>query len=90
MLLIENPHQTQLTRSSPNKGITEIKLVITVAPHNLICPHGKTYPKKAVPINIKKIIIPLLQVSLNRKENIIILRVIWVKIIKKNKFTPLT
>jgi len=33
-------------------------LVITVAPHKLICPQGKTYPKKAVAIINKKITIP--------------------------------
>jgi len=35
-------------------GIAENRLVITVAPQKLICPHGKTYPVKAVAIiNIK-------------------------------------
>jgi hypothetical protein len=33
-----------------------------VAPQKDICPHGRTYPKKAVSIEIKKIIIPDLQV----------------------------
>jgi hypothetical protein len=32
--------------------------VITVAPQRLICPQGKTYPKKAVAIINKKIMIP--------------------------------
>jgi hypothetical protein len=33
-------------------------LVITVAAQNLICPHGRTYPKKAVSITRRRIIIP--------------------------------
>lgn len=28
--------------------MAENKFVITVAPQNLICPHGRTYPMKAV------------------------------------------
>jgi len=32
---------------------------MTVAPHKLICPHGKTYPINAVPIINKKIIVPV-------------------------------
>jgi len=39
-------------------GIAEIKLVITVAPQNDICPHGNTYPKNAVAIKINKIPTP--------------------------------
>ena len=30
--------------------MAENRLVITVAPQNLICPHGRTYPIKAVAI----------------------------------------
>jgi len=33
-------------------------LVITVLPQNDICPHGSTYPKKAVAIEISKITTP--------------------------------
>jgi len=33
-------------------------LVITVAPQKDICPHGSTYPIKAVPINRNKIKVP--------------------------------
>lgn len=36
------------TRSFPTSGIAEKMLVITVAPQNDICPHGRTYPRKAV------------------------------------------
>jgi hypothetical protein len=33
--------------------------VITVAPQNDICPHGRTYPRKAVAIVTKKIRTPI-------------------------------
>ena len=36
------PPQKILTIMVPNLGITQIKLVITVAPQNLICPQGRT------------------------------------------------
>lgn len=62
---MENPPHTQLTISCPIKGIVEIKFVITVAPQKDICPQGKTYPKKAVPIVVRKIIIPKNQAFLN-------------------------
>lgn len=32
----------------PTRGRAEKMLVITVAPQNDICPHGRTYPRKAV------------------------------------------
>lgn len=32
--------------------------MITVAPQNDICPHGRTYPTKAVIIVVKRIITP--------------------------------
>jgi hypothetical protein len=38
--------------------MAEAKFVITVAPQKLICPQGRTYPKKAVPIIMKNIAIP--------------------------------
>lgn len=41
------------------------KLVITVDPQNDICPQGRTYPKKAVIIINKNIIIPIFHVFLN-------------------------
>ena len=37
-----NPPQMNSTMSFPIHGIALIKLVITVAPHNDICPYGKT------------------------------------------------
>jgi hypothetical protein len=41
---------------------------MTVAPQKDICPHGRTYPIKAVPIKIKMIIVPDTQVSFFLKE----------------------
>lgn len=54
----ENPPHNQMRSSSPKYGITETKLVITVAPHKDICPQGRIYPKNAVAINTKNINIP--------------------------------
>ena len=62
--LTENPPHNQRTISLPTTGIAEARLVITVAPQKDICPHGSTYPKKAVPISKSKITTPTLQVSL--------------------------
>lgn len=53
--MIENPPQSHWTIKFPIYGIVEVKLVITVAPQNDICPHGNTYPKNAVAMKIKKI-----------------------------------
>lgn len=39
-----------------------IKFVITEVPQKDICPHGRTYPKKAVPIVINNKITPINQV----------------------------
>ena len=62
--LTENPPHNHRTISLPTTGIAEARLVITVAPQKDICPHGSTYPKKAVPISKSKITTPTLQVSL--------------------------
>lgn len=70
------------------KGIADTKFVITVAPQKDICPHGRTYPMNAVPIKINKIEIPEIQVSFLLKEENIIPRLIWMKIIKKKKDAP--
>ena len=40
------PH-THWTISFPTYGIADSRFVITVAPHNDICPHGSTYPMNA-------------------------------------------
>lgn len=67
-LLIENPPQIHITNMFPIYGIVETRLVITVAPQNDICPHGSTYPKKAVAIEIKKIVTPINQVWVKVKD----------------------
>lgn len=41
-LSTENPPQIQVTNVVPRYGIADIRFVITVAPQNDICPHGKT------------------------------------------------
>jgi len=48
------PHNHS-TNDFPRIGIAEKMFVITVAPQNDICPHGRTYPKKAVAITDIKI-----------------------------------
>jgi hypothetical protein len=49
-------------------GIAEIKFVITVAPQKDICPHGKTYPIKAVAMTTKRIITPMFHTSFIENE----------------------
>jgi len=61
----ENPPQIQVTIIIPHTGIAERRLVMTVAAQKDICPHGKTYPMKAVAIRINKIITPKFQVNFN-------------------------
>jgi len=39
---MEKPPQIQYAIFSPTKGMAVTRLVITVAPQKLICPHGKT------------------------------------------------
>jgi hypothetical protein len=48
--------------------MAENRFVITVAPQNLICPHGRTYPMNAVAIVRKNKITPIFQVSINLYE----------------------
>lgn len=45
-----NPPQIHSTNIVPIYGIAENRFVITVAPQNLICPQGSTYPINAVAI----------------------------------------
>jgi len=54
----EGPPQSQVTNSFPTNGIAVNTPVITVAPQNDICPHGSTYPRKAVAIVISIKITP--------------------------------
>jgi len=64
----ENPPHNQLTIIWPQIGIADIRLVITVAAQNDICPQGSTYPINAVAIKIKIINTPEFQVCVNLKE----------------------
>lgn len=57
-----NPPHNHWTKSCPKYGTAESKFVITVAPQNDICPHGKTYPIKAVPIVKNNRITPIFHV----------------------------
>jgi len=66
--LTENPPHNQFTIVFPQIGIADIKLVITVAAQNDICPHGRTYPMKAVAISIKIINTPIFHVPLILNE----------------------
>jgi len=69
-------------------GIAEARFVITVAPQKDIWPHGKTYPKKAVPIVTNKIVIPENHVSFFRKDENMIPREIWMYIKMKKNDAP--
>ncbi|KAL4126013.1 hypothetical protein QTP88_010245 [Uroleucon formosanum] len=66
--LIENPPQIQITIEFPEYGIADNKFVITVAPQKDICPHGNTYPTKAVIIVNKSNKTPIIHVFLKLKE----------------------
>lgn len=66
-LLTANPLQIYRSGSVPTNGIADIRLVITVAPQN-ICPHGSTYPKKAVAIVKNGIITPTNQACMYKND----------------------
>jgi predicted P-loop ATPase/GTPase len=57
-----NPPHTHCTKIVPIYGTADSKLVITVAPQKDICPHGNTYPRKAVAIVANRISTPIDQV----------------------------
>jgi hypothetical protein len=63
-LSTENPPEIHSTRLDSMYGIAESRLVITVAPQNDICPHGRTYPIKAVAMTVNSKIIPMFHVSM--------------------------
>lgn len=86
--LIENPPHNHSTIVCPRYGTAERRLVITVAPQNDICPHGRTYPRKAVPIKIKIIDNPDNQVWVSLNEENIIPRLICKYIRTKNMEAP--
>jgi hypothetical protein len=62
-LSTENPLQIHSTKSDPMFGIAGSRLVITVAPQKDICPHGRTYPIKAVAMTVSSNMIPMFHVS---------------------------
>jgi hypothetical protein len=62
------PPQSHSTRVDPMYGMAENKLVITVAPQKLICPHGRTYPINAVAIVKMKINTPMFHVSIRLND----------------------
>lgn len=66
--LIANPPHNQVVMVAPRYGTAVSRLVITVAAQKDICPHGRTYPKKAVAISVMRSVIPDIQVSLLRWE----------------------
>lgn len=72
----------------PIIGTVDRRLVITVAPHKDICPHGSTYPIKAVAIKTIRIINPDIHVWEFLKDLLLRLRKMWVKINAKNKVAP--
>lgn len=61
-----NPPQIHSTNIFPMYGMAESRFVITVAPQNLICPHGRTYPTKAVAMVKNRRITPMFHVSVYR------------------------
>lgn len=67
-LFSANPPQTHCTSSLPASGMADNKLVITVAPQKDICPQGRTYPRKAVPITINKMSTPTIQVCVYKND----------------------
>lgn len=64
-LSTENPPQIHSTRVVPIYGMAESRFVITVAPQNDICPHGRTYPMNAVAITVNSKMTPMFHVSRN-------------------------
>lgn len=57
------PPHSHSTKVVPMYGIADRRFVITVAPQNLICPQGSTYPINAVPIVRMRMMTPRFHVS---------------------------
>lgn len=57
------PPQIHSTSILPRYGIAENRLVMTVAPQNLIWPQGRTYPMNAVAMVATNKITPMFHVS---------------------------
>ena len=66
--LTPNPPHIHSTNILPMYGIAEKRFVMTVAPQNLICPHGRRYPIKAVAIETIRIVVPRFHVSIMAYE----------------------
>lgn len=81
---MENPPHSHSTIVFPMYGIADRRLVITVAPQKDICPHGSTYPKNAVAIKNRMIVVPEAHVFFNLNDALNNLRLIWTKIHTKN------
>ena len=62
-LSTENPPQIHSTKLVPIYGITERRLLMTLAPQNDNCPHNRMYPINAVAITANRIITPMFHVS---------------------------
>jgi len=87
--LTEGPPQIHVTKSYPTIGMADNTPVITVAPQNDICPHGRTYPKNAVAIVVNMIRIPEIHTFiLFGGELKYIPRAVCVYITMKNKEAP--
>jgi hypothetical protein len=63
-----NPPHIHSTNILPIYGIAENRLVMTVAPQNLICPQGSTYPMNAVAIVRINKITPIFHVSVSLND----------------------
>jgi len=63
--------------------------VITVAPQNDICPHGRTYPRKAVPMVISIMITPDIHtLGWLEGDEKYIPRAVWMYIKTKSREAP--
>ena len=60
-----NPPHSHVTKLGPTYGNAEKRLVMTVAPQNLIWPQGNTYPINAAAITISNKDTPLIHVLIN-------------------------
>jgi len=82
------PH-SHCTSVVPKYGMAEKIFVITVAPQNDICPHGRTYPKNATAIDVSKIRAPVFHVLvfvLNEWKYIPRAKCVYIRM--KNKDAP--
>ena len=59
--VIENPPQSQTAVEEPTKGNADSRPMMTEAPQKDICPHGKTYPRKAVAMVRSRMVTPIIQ-----------------------------